>query len=332
MMTHGSHAWYSHSIQLRFAIGFGQVGDMKHILSSSGHPVPRSDQRLLPIRDTQLCVQTFGQSTDPVLLVISGAATSMDCWDDEFCAAIAAGGHLVIRYDHRDTGGSAVDPTGEPCYSSRDLAEDAIGVLDALHIHRAHLAGVSMGGGLAQTLAVTHPHRTASLVLIATSPALGRKPGAPQLPPVEERIRHAFQDPAPEPDWDDQEAAIQYLTEDLLAFRGSRGIGEKEAHSMAVQVVRRSPRIASRGNHWIVIAGDHGEEEPRHLTDIIAPTLVIHGGEDPVFPLAHGKALASEIPGARLLVVPGMGHEVPPRTSWDTVVEEILRHTSGVNV
>ena len=102
---------------------------------------------------TALCVDAIGDRADPAILLIAGAASTMELWDDELCERLADGGRLVVRYDHRDTGSSTTHPPGPPPYSGSDLAEDAIAVLDALEISRAHLVGMSMGGGLAQELA-----------------------------------------------------------------------------------------------------------------------------------------------------------------------------------
>src|SRR5690348_18492069 len=104
----------------------------------------------LPVNGIELCADTFGEPSDPALLLIAGGASSMDWWEDEFCRRLAAGGRFVIRYDHRDTGRSTSFPAGAPPYSDVDLAHDALGVLDNLGVHRAHLVGLSMGGLLAQ--------------------------------------------------------------------------------------------------------------------------------------------------------------------------------------
>lgn len=117
-------------------------------------------ERLVTVDGVELCLETFGDRTDPALLLIGGAAASMDWWDVGFCQRLADGGRFVVRYDHRDTGNSVTSPVGEPSYSSQDLATDPLRILDALGIARAHLVGLSMGGGIAQHLAARHPDRT----------------------------------------------------------------------------------------------------------------------------------------------------------------------------
>jgi pimeloyl-ACP methyl ester carboxylesterase len=280
---------------------------------------------LVAANGVDLCVQTFGDEGDPALLLIGGAEMSMDWWPDEFCERLAAGGRLVVRYDLRDTGRSATYEPGQPQYTGSDLDDDAVGVLDALGIARAHLVGVSMGGGIAQELAIDRPERVATLTLIAASP-LGRDPGKPPLPPMTEELATRFAEPAPEPDWSDRAAVVDYIVEGLRPFSGPVGFDEQEARALVERVVDRTTNIASSlKNHWLLEDGD----PPRgRLADVRIPTLVLHGTDDPVFRPAHGEALAEEIPGARLVLLEGMGHEVPPRPLWDQVVAEILEHTA----
>lgn len=120
-------------------------------------------ERVVPVPGAELCVDVLGDPGDPAVLLIHGAATSMDGWDPGFCAAIAAAGRYVVRYDHRDTGRSSTCPPGRPGYTAADLTTDPVRVLDALGIPGAHLVGVSMGGGIAQQVAAQHPDRVRSL-------------------------------------------------------------------------------------------------------------------------------------------------------------------------
>ena len=111
-------------------------------------------ERIVSVNGIELCTQAFGSAGDPVVLLIGGAAATMDWWEDEFCERIAAGGRYVIRYDNRDTGRSTSSPAGQPNYTGMDLTADAIGLLDALDVGQAHLVGISMGGGIAQEIAL----------------------------------------------------------------------------------------------------------------------------------------------------------------------------------
>lgn len=287
--------------------------------------VPRRTPRLVEANGVQLCVQTFGSSTDPTILLIGGAGSSMDGWDEGFCARLAAGRRHVVRYDQRDTGRSVTSPPGAPDYTFGALLADAVGLLDVLGVDRAHVVGISMGGGLAQCLAVTHPERVATLTLVSTSPA---GPTGSELPPPSERLRAAFADPAPEPDWSDRAAVIAYLVEGERLFGGSAPFDEEAVRESAGRVVDRTTNIeAAMKNHHALV--DDEEPVTVRLPDVTAPTLVLHGTEDPLFPLDHARALAEAIPGARLVALDGVGHQAPPPRVWGTVIPAVLRHTDG---
>jgi pimeloyl-ACP methyl ester carboxylesterase len=273
----------------------------------------------------ELCVETFGRQGDPAVLLIGGATASMDWWHPDFCARLAEARRFVVRYDHRDTGQSSSSPLGRPDYSGDDLAHDPVRVLDGLGIGRAHLVGVSMGGGIAQDLAVSHPERVLSLTLVATSAAFERASSLP-LPPPAPRVAALFEDPPADPDWADEEAVVERAVEVQRLYSGSTVFDEEAVREVARTVVGRTRDMAaSVTNHWVVVGG--GGESGHTMADIDVPALVLHGTDDPFFPLAHGEALAAELPDARLVSLEGMGHEVPPRAFWDVVVPAIVEHT-----
>jgi pimeloyl-ACP methyl ester carboxylesterase len=270
-----------------------------------------------------LCVEPFGDQSDPAVLLVGGATAAMDWWREEFCRRLADGGRFVIRYDLRDTGESTTSKPGAPDYSARDLLADMPAILDGFGIGRAHIAGVSMGGGFAQWLALEHPDRVALLTLIATSPG-----PAPDLPPMSEELAATFNDPPPQPDWSDRDQAIEAIVDSHRPYNGTLPFDEAEVRAVATAVVDRSKDIeASMTNHWLI--ADDGEPLRPRLGAIRAPTLVLHGTADPLFPLGHGEALAREIPGARLVALEGMGHEYPPPPLWDQVIAEILALASA---
>ncbi len=268
----------------------------------------------------ELCGESFGDPDDPTLLLIGGATASMDWWEPDWCSRLADAGLHVLRYDHRDTGESTSWPAGSPGYAADDLSRDVVRLLDVLGIPSAHLLGVSMGGGIAQDLAVTSPTRVRSLVLVATSCAFARA-GSEPLPGPEAGLFDGPEDP----DWTSAEAVAAHLVEGLRPCAGSLGLDEAAALATARQVVARTNDVrASLTNHWALLGSEPDSDGPaRTMADVAVPTLVVHGSDDPMFPLPHGEALAREIAGARLVVVPGMGHEVPPRATWDQVVPEV---------
>ncbi len=295
----------------------------------------------MPVNGIELCTETFGEATDPALLLLAGEASSMDWWDDEFCRRLAAGGRFVIRYDHRDTGRSTSFPAG-PAYSGIDLMNDALGVLDALHIRAAHLVGLSLGGALAQRMAVEHPTRVLTLSLIATTagPAAAAAPDdgpvsdgavssdgdADLAPPVRTgTIRVATRTATAtdlEVDWSDRRSAVTQLIAEIRAGGGPFTPDEPYLRRLAERVFDRSTDLsAARTNHRL--AG-HCLPVRDRLGTITAPTVVLHGTLDRRFPAQHPEELARAIPGARLVWLDGVGHEVPPQALWNTVLTEIL--------
>jgi pimeloyl-ACP methyl ester carboxylesterase len=279
-------------------------------------------EQLLPVNGVELCVETFGDPADPPVLLIHGAAASMDYWETPFCELLAAGPRYVIRYDHRDTGRSASYPPGEPAYEGPDLFKDPVGILDALGIDRAHLVGLSMGGAIALQIGLDHPDRVRSLTLASTS-ALGD-----DLPPPADRIRESFSSEAPPTDWSDTEAALDQLIADEKLYAGTLPYDEPARRELLRAMIARTTNLASAvTNHWVLPDDDTPPARPR-LGEVKVPVLVLHGTEDPLFPPAHGEALAREIPGARLVLLPGVGHELPA-PSWDIAVPAILANTAG---
>ncbi|MGH2360633.1 MAG: alpha/beta fold hydrolase [bacterium] len=275
--------------------------------------------KIVRANGVDICAETFGDPAHPAILLIHGASASMLAWEDEFCRRLAAGARLVIRYDHRDTGRSVNYKQGAPPYALADLMEDAIGLLDVFDRDHAHLVGRSMGGGIAMLAALKHPERVASLTLMATSPG-----GSDLSPPSNAFLAHI--QGGRQPDWADREAVINHIVALLRAFDGGTPYFDETAvRDFVARDVDRTVNIASGQTNHFVIA----QEDPiRHrLGEIRVPTLVVHGEKDPVFPLDHGQAMATEIPAAEFLLLPDCGHLVLS-PSWDLVVPAILEHTS----
>jgi pimeloyl-ACP methyl ester carboxylesterase len=283
-------------------------------------------EQLVRDGDVELCVEGIGSPDDPALLLIGGNSGSMDWWDDELCARLAAGGRYVVRYDSRDTGRSTQWPAGKPGYTGADLVDDVLRVLDGLGIDAAHVLGISSGGAIAQQVGVEHPERVRTLTLIATSLGGPASVAWEDLPPSSEAVQASFAQPAADPDWTDREAVVEHIVSGQRVFAGTLPVDEDRLAAVVRRHFDRTPDMAaSWKNHWIA---ESGPPIRAGIASITAPTLVLHGTADPLFPYGHGEALAKEIPGARLVPLPGMGHEMPPPQVWDVLVTEVLEHTS----
>jgi pimeloyl-ACP methyl ester carboxylesterase len=278
----------------------------------------------IKVNGVELYVQTVGDPADPPVLLADITALS---WPDELCAALT--GRYVVRYDLRDAGQSTfVDPDA-PAYDLRDLVTDASELLAALGLGRTHVVGMGVGGFIAQLLALDHPDQVASLTLISTRP-VAPGPADPDLPDhAPELMAQLFG--RPEPDWADRDSVVDYLTGVARLTSGSRGFDEQDVRAAAGSVFDRAGRTAEaqRASHLgtMFAAMDCRPRWRERLGEIAAPTLVIHGGEDPFFPHGNAVALAAEIPGATLLTLPGIGQGVP-RVTWPSVVDALARHIS----
>jgi pimeloyl-ACP methyl ester carboxylesterase len=268
-----------------------------------------------------LCAESFGEPGAPAMLLIMGTGASMLWWDEEFCRRLAAGGRFVVRYDHRDTGRSVTYEPGRPGYTGGDLVADATGVLDALGIPAAHVVGVSSGAAIAQLLALDHPDRVRSLALVSTSFAVASDR---ELPPPVEAFGRFFS--SARVDWSDADSVVDYQVAYARMLAGDqRPFDDAGVRALVRRDLERARDYPALRNHDILPEDDrtHGP-----VSSITAPTLVIHGTADPMFPIEHGEALADAIPGAQLLRLADAGHGID-RTDWDRVVSAILEHTSG---
>lgn len=279
-------------------------------------------ERVIEANGVELCTESFGDPADPPILLIMGIGASMLWWEEGFCRMLASGGRHVIRYDHRDTGRSITYGPGRAGYTGGDLVADAAGVLDAYGIRSAHVVGVSAGGAFAQLLAVDFPDRVRALVLISTTSAL---PGGDrELPPPTVAFGRFVA--TARVDWSDTGSVVDYLVDYSRVLAGDqRRFDEEAARDLVRRDIERARDFAAIQNHD-AIADDGRTHEP--LSSIAAPTLVIHGTADPMFPLAHGEALAEDIPDASLLRLSGAGHGVY-RADWETLVHAILEHTDA---
>jgi pimeloyl-ACP methyl ester carboxylesterase len=280
--------------------------------------------------DIELCYETFGDPADPTVLLVMGLGTQMIAWRDEFCEMLVERGFHVVRFDNRDIGQSTHlshirTPTLKQLvlrdrnaagYLLEDMAADAVGLLDALGIERAHVVGASMGGMIAQTIAAQHPDRVLSLVSIMSNtgnrwtgqPAFTVIPLMLKAPPKE---RQAYID------------MIENLHKVIGSTDLERDVEDLRAMAGMAFDRRQDPRGAGRQMMAILASGDRTEE----LKTIRVPTLVIHGTADKLVRPSGGKATAKAIPGAELMMIEGMGHDLP-RAAWDRIVDGIVR-TAG---
>lgn len=281
--------------------------------------IARSGERLVEANGAEHCVECFGDAGDPALLVIGNTMLN---WPAELCEALAEQGRVVVRYDLRDTGRSTrVDPMA-PRHSLRDLAADAAGLLTALGVAQADVAGYGPGGWVAQILALDHPERVRSLTLIATR-AVAPGPVDDDLPDHDSALMRWFGESG-DADWSDRAAALDHLTEGALRMAGSDA-DEAELRASVTAIYDRTE--ASRRPDVDMVASHLSDQmsygfsrldcaprwRERLGAELAMPALVIHGADDPFFPVGNGEALAREIPGAELLVLEGVGSELPRR-------------------
>lgn len=268
-----------------------------------------------------LWTEDLGDPADPPVLLVMGMCAQGITWPDDFVAQLVSQGRYVVRYDHRDTGQSdTVDYNTSP-YTLTELAEDAVAVLDAHELGSAHVVGASMGGMLGQLLALHHPSRVRTLTAIMSSPVGGDRS---QLPAPDEQFFAAMQEAATTPP-SSHEERIEHGIKTWRVLSGSLPLDENEARSFTERSLARARVPGSELNHQRAISS-LGDGD-RDLARITAPTLVVHGTEDPLLALPHGEALADRIPGARLLRIEGMGHSLPS-PAREQIAEEIREHTS----
>lgn len=287
-----------------------------------------SQEQFARVGGLELCWQQFGEDSDPPLLMIMGLGAQMILWPDELCELIAAKGFRVIRFDNRDAGRSTIlhdSPSASipqalkgdvppGAYLLSDMAGDAAGLLGALEIESAHVVGASLGGMIAQTLAIEHPERVLSLASIMSTtgdPEVGRPTpaGLQGLTTVPPRDRAGY-------------------VEAIIGARrliGSPGFAFDEERSRRIAGLGwdrgYNPKGTVRQTLAIIASGDR---TPR-LARIGVPTVVIHGEQDPLIDASGGRATAAAVPGSTLVLIPGMGHDFPAG-AWEQVADAIVEN------
>ena len=281
---------------------------------------------------------TFGDRNSTPMLLIMGLSSQMIAWPEAFCRKLARSGHWVVRFDNRDVGlSSKLENAGVPDlmdimtayqqgraveapYTLSDMAADAVGLMDALNLGKTHVCGLSMGGMIAQVMAIEYPQRVSSLISMESST------GDPALPPARPEAMEAMLS-APPPDRD---GYIHHIVEVFRAFSGeSDKFDETLERRISADSYDRSfyPVGFVRQLAAVIASGDR----TGNLASVTAPTLVIHGADDPLVPIAHGRATAKAVPGAKLLEVKGLGHGISYPALWNEIITAITQHTAGVH-
>ena len=294
------------------------------------------DQRTPPAfakaNGIELCYDTFGDPASPPLLLIMGLAAQMIAWDDDFCAQLAARGYHVIRFDNRDIGLSTrfteagvpdvsaafmTAMQGKPVkapYVLRDMAADAVGLLDSLGIARAHVVGASMGGAIAQTMAIHHAPRLRTLTSIMSTT------GAPGLPPPKPEALAMLFKPTPT----EQAAYFESYQQTWKVLRaGSFPLDEARDLTRAGQNFARGLNPAGVARQLMAILASGSRKEA--LAGVTVPTLVIHGDADPLVPVECGVDTSRSVPGAKLVILKDMGHALPI-SMWPQIIDTIAAH------
>jgi len=270
--------------------------------------------------EVALGIESFGDDDAPLVLLAGG--TTMLSWPDALCERLAAGGRRVVRYDLRDSGESTTANPKAPAYTLRDLAADAAALADALGGGPAHLAGIGVGGMVAQVAALDHPGAFSALTLAGTRPVAPGKPDA-DLPDHDQAtmkrlFAHAM------PDWTDREAVAEFAAVRAEILGDDPGAARATAARIWDRTPGTAPPIQMANQLGMVFAKLNCKPRWRErLPEIEIPTLVVHGRRDPFFPVGNGEAIAHEIPGARLLVLEDAATAVPDSAAGE-VAEAML--------
>ncbi|MFX1577917.1 MAG: alpha/beta fold hydrolase [Promethearchaeota archaeon] len=297
--------------------------------------ITQSDETIVKINGVELCYDTFGNSSDPAILLIMGLGAQMIRWREDFLRPFAAEGFFVIRFDNRDVGksskfeeagvpdvvslmlGAQQGKTVDVPYTLTDMAQDAVGLLDALKIKVAHIVGISMGGMIAQTLAINFPDRVTTLTSIMSTT------GNPELPTPKPEAMMVLQQTPP----DTREEYIESMIKGQRILSGPHfPIDEDYFRDFAGRAFDRSyyPQGTARQLAAVIASGSRKDA----LKALQMPTLVIHGDADPLVPVEGGRDTAASIPGAKLVIIKGMGHDIPEAAApqvFDAIIQHIKR-------
>lgn len=300
------------------------------------HNIPQKETTI-HANGLKLWAESFGNSENSPIILIMGSGAQGILWPTELCQALAGQGHFVIRYDHRDTGySSSIDFDANP-YTLLDMATDVVHILDHYQLQHAHMVGASMGGAVAMILAAHYPKRVLSLTLIASStdfrPAFDAFQGIAShhtLPAPSPSVIEAakkFQTMASM----SLEEKIQFFIDTAKLNSGSMLVDEVLCREIAILNFERMVNPESPNNHHraIMASYDLHRAAPSQIT---AFTHIVHGDEDPIFPLEHGKAIHAAIAGSTFCMIPGLGHHFACRELLAPMVTNIISAVKAVDV
>jgi len=286
----------------------------------------------------QIEYDTFGDPNSRPLLLIIGFAGQLIFWDEKLCEQLAEQGHYVIRFDNRDVGlSSKIEEAGvpdvmktiealmmgetvNPPYTIEDMADDTIGLLDALGIEKAHICGMSMGGMIGQSIAINYSQRISSLISIYSGM------GDPEDPQPKPEAFEVLTTPLPE----EREEIIEHA---LKSFRVIAGPGfpfDEEWHrKIAAEAYDRANYPQGPARQLVAVLTQKNRKPA--LSSVSVPTLVIHGADDPLVQVGCGRNTAATIPNAELLIIDGMGHDLPHAGAWPQIIDAIVSHTQKID-
>jgi pimeloyl-ACP methyl ester carboxylesterase len=286
-------------------------------------------EQFCTVGDVELCYETFGDPSDPAMLLIMGLATQMLAWHEAFCEELAGRGFHVVRFDNRDVGRSQAMDGPAPtlrqlltrdrraaAYTLEDMAGDAVGLLDHLGVEHAHIVGASMGGMIAQTVAIRHPERVRSLAsIMSNTGSLWNGQPSPRIYPVLLRRPGRGRE--------------GYVEHTVWAFEqiGSPGFPRSEEDLRALAEVSYDRGLNPAGSGRQLAAIIAAPDRTPDLQQLDMPTVVIHGTADKLVAPSGGRATARAIPGARLLMIEGMGHDLP-RAAWPQILDAIEQNAA----
>ncbi len=304
----------------------------EEIIKIMNAQIPHSPLSLVNANGIEIAYDTFGNKDNDPILLIMGLSCQMILWEDEFCFRLAEKGFYVIRFDNRDVGMSTkMTALGMPHiqslllgklsiapYKISDMAKDTVGLLDALHIEKAHVVGVSMGGMIGQEIAISYPDRLMTLTSIMSTT------GSPLLPPPSTEAIEILFRPIPTA----RDAFVAYFRDVWRVLSGPRfPMDDTTAGRLGVETYHRGidPAGNARQLAAIVVSGSRKER----LAKVKSPTLVIHGTDDPLVSIECGIDTAQSIRGAGLKIFDGMGHSLPP-VLWPEIIGVITGHVRRV--